>query len=144
MRVFIAGIMQGSRTDKGIDAQDYRREITQILQNHIDRVEIVDPITLHPESVDYSPEQARQTLLELLALAGRVDVLIAYVPSASMGTALEMWHAYQGNARVYTISPLTSNWVVQSFSERIFPDLAAFTTFITDGGLCQANNSRRE
>ncbi len=137
MRVFIAGIMQGSRTDKGIDAQDYRREITQILQNHIDRVEIVDPITLHPESVDYSPEQARQTLLELLALAGRVDVLIAYVPTASMGTALEMWHAYQGNVRVYTISPLAGNWVVQSLSERVFPDIAAFVTFVANGGLSE-------
>ena len=144
MRIFIAGIMQGSRTDKGIDDQDYRRELAQILQNHIDRVEIIDPITLHPESVDYSPEQAKQTLLELLALAGQVDVLIAFVPTASMGTALEMWHAYQGNARVYTISPLTSNWVVQSFSERIFSDVAAFTTFVADGGLVQANNSRGE
>ena len=46
MRIFIAGIMQGSRTDKGIDAQDYRHEITQILQKHISGVEVVDPLAL--------------------------------------------------------------------------------------------------
>jgi hypothetical protein len=135
MRIFIAGIMQGSRTDKEIDAQDYRYEITQILQSHIPGAEIIDPLALHPDSVSYGPEQAKQTLLELAALAGQVDVLIAYVPSASMGTAIEMWHAYQGNAQVYTISPLTDNWVVRSLSDRVFPDITAFVAFVADGGL---------
>jgi hypothetical protein len=135
MRVFIAGIMQGSRTDRGIDVQDYRREITRILQSHVPGVEIVDPVVLHPDSVDYSPEQAKQTLLEMVALASQVDVLIAYVPAASMGTALEMWHAYRGNVRVYTVSPLADNWVVRSLSERVFPDMAAFATFVASKGL---------
>jgi hypothetical protein len=135
MRVFIAGVMQGSRTDDKIDAQDYRREITLILQSHVRGVEITDPILLHPDSVDYGPEQAKQTLLELVALAGQVDVLVAYVPTASMGTAIEMWHAYQSNVRVYTISTLASNWVVHSLSERVFPDMETFETFVAGGGL---------
>ena len=137
MRVFIAGIMQGSRTDKGINTQDYRHEITQILQNHIPRVEVIDPLELHPDSVSYGPEQAKQTLLELAALAGQVDVLVAYVPSASMGTAIEMWHAYQSDTRIYTISPLTDNWVVRSISDRVLPDMATFMTFIANGGLSE-------
>ncbi|MEE8390634.1 MAG: hypothetical protein V3S14_07550, partial [Anaerolineae bacterium] len=137
MRVFIAGIMQGSRTGRGIDVQDYRREITQVLQHHIPEVEIVDPLALHPNSVSYGREQAKQTLLDLAALAGQVDALVAFVPLASMGTAIEMWHAYQGNVRVYTISPLADNWVVQSLSERVFPDVAAFVTFVANGGLSE-------
>jgi hypothetical protein len=139
MRVFIAGVMQGSRTDDKIDAQDYRREITQVLHSHVRGVEVIDPILLHPDSVDYGPGQARQTLLELVALAGQVDVLIAYVPTASMGTALEMWHAYQNDVRVYTISTLASNWVVHSLSRRVFPDMATFETFVAGGGL-EADN----
>ncbi len=135
MRVFIAGIMQGSRTDRGIDTQDYRREIARILRHHNPETEVLDPFELHPDSVSYTPEQAKQTLLEMAALAGQVDVLVAYVPSASMGTALEMWNAYQSGARVYTISPLTDNWVVRSISERVFPDVAAFATFVASGGL---------
>ena len=135
MRVFIAGIMQGSRTDRAIDAQNYRSEIAEILQDHVPQVEIVDPLALHPDSVNYGPEQAKQTLIELATLAGQVDALIAYVPSASMGTAIEMWHAYQGNVPVYTISPLADNWVVQSLSERVFPDIAAFTIFVANTGL---------
>lgn len=138
MRVFVAGIMQGSRADRGIDAQDYRHEITQIMQRHINKVEVLDPLELHPSSVSYSPEQAKQTLLELVALAGQADALVAYVPSASMGTAIEMWRAYQHGVPVYTISPLTENWVVRSLSERVFPDMAAFATFVASGGLSGA------
>ena len=83
-------------------------------------------------------EQAKQTLLELAALAGQANVLVSYVPSASMGTAIEMWHAYQGNAQVYTISPLADNWVVRSLSDRVFPDMATFVTFVANGGLGEA------
>jgi len=135
MRLFIAGIMQGSRNDREIDAQDYRREIARIVHRHIPGVEVLDPLEMHPDSVNYGPERAKQTLLEMIALAGQVDVLVAYVPSASMGTAIEMWSAYQSGARIYTISPLVHNWVVCSLSERIFPDIAAFAAFVADGGL---------
>ena len=34
-----------------------------------------------------------------------IDVLLAFVPEASMGTAIEMWEAYQHGAAVITISP---------------------------------------
>lgn len=135
MRVFIAGIMQGSRNDTEIEEQNYRCEIAQIIRRYVPEAEVLDPLELHPDSVTYDPEQAKCTLLELAALAGRVDVLVAYVPSASMGTAIEMWHAYQGGARVYVISPMVDNWVVRSLSERVFPDMAAFVEFVAGGGL---------
>jgi hypothetical protein len=74
----------------------------------------------------------------MATLAGQVDVLVAYLPSASMGTAIEMWHAYRGHVPVYTISPLVDNWVVQSLSDHVFPDVAAFVTFVVDGGLSRS------
>jgi hypothetical protein len=135
MRVFISGIMQGSRTDGGIDSQHYRREIARILRRHIPGVEVLDPLELHPDSVTYDPQRAKQTLLELVVLAGQVDVLVAYVPSASMGTAIEMWNAHQSSVPVYTICPLADNWVVRSLSQRIFPDMGAFAMFVASGGL---------
>jgi hypothetical protein len=135
MHIFIAGIMQGSHTDGGIDAQDYRHLITEILQRYIPGVEMLDPVELHPDSVNYDPERAKQTLLELAALAGQTDILVAYAPSASMGTAIEMWNAYQCGRRVYTISPMADNWVVRSLSQRVFPDIEAFEAFVASGGL---------
>ena len=135
MRVFIAGIMQGSRTDTDIDAQDYRARIGQILRTALPGAEVVDPLALHPDSVTYTPEEAKQTLIDLVTLTGQMDALVAYVPSASMGTALEMWHAFQHDVPVYTISPMTSNWVIRSLSTQVFDTLAAFAAFVADGGL---------
>lgn len=135
MRIFIAGIMQGSRNDSGIDAQDYRREIAHMVRHHVPGVEVLDPFELHPNSVSYGPEKAKQTLLEMADLAGQADVLIAYIPAASMGTALEMWQAYAHGRHVYTISPMSDNWVVRSLSTRVFSDMAEFETFVTGGGL---------
>jgi len=138
MRVFISGIMQGSRIDGKIDSQGYRYEIARMLRCHVPEVDVLDPFELHPDSVTYGPEQAKQTLLELFALAGQVDALVAYVPSASMGTAIEMWSAYQSSVPVYTICPLADNWVVRSLSKRVFPDMAAFAAFVASGGLGEA------
>jgi len=135
MRVFIAGIMQGSRTDRNIETQDYRREIARIVRQHIPGVEVWDPVELHPRSVGYGPEKAKRTLLELASLAGQADAVIAYLPSASMGTAVEMWTAHQNGTPVYTISPLAGNWVVESLSERVFASLAPFEAFVANGGL---------
>jgi hypothetical protein len=135
MRVFISGIMQGSRMDGKIDSQGYRHEIARILRRHVPEVDVLDPFELHPDSVTYGLEQAKQTLMELIALASRADVLVAYVPSASMGTAIEMWSAYQDSVPVYTICPLADNWVVQSLSKRVFPDIATFAAFVAGGGL---------
>jgi hypothetical protein len=133
--VFISGIMQGSRIDSKIDSQSYRQKIARTLRRYVPEVAVLDPFELHPDSVTYGPEQAKQTLLELIALASRADVLIAYIPSASMGTAIEMWSAYQSRVPVYTICPLENNWVVRALSERVFPDMAAFAAFVASGGL---------
>jgi hypothetical protein len=132
-RVFIAGIMQGSRRANDMTAQDYRQQIGAWLTAQVPAVEIVDPFELHPESVGYSDEDARRTLIDLARLAGRVDAVVAFVPEASMGTALEMWEAYHQQRPVITISPLTHNWVVKSLSTRVLADLAEFRAFVESG-----------
>lgn len=130
MRVFIGGVMQASIQGKGIVSQDYRQQISQALQARWPDLEVVDPFVLHPASVDYEDGRAKETLLALLSLAGSSDLVIAYVPTASMGTALEMYSAYQAGVPVVTISPLAENWVVKAFSQRVFPDLESFLAFV--------------
>lgn len=132
-RVFIAGIMQGSRRENTISGQDYRREIGAWLMAHVPGIEIVDPYDLHPESITYDDHTARQTLIDLAKEAGRADSVIAFVPEASMGTALEMYEAYANGRPVFTISPLTHNWVVKGLSARVFADLAEFQAFVAAG-----------
>jgi hypothetical protein len=137
VKVFIAGIMQGSRLDRDIDDQDYRAQIATAILQRYPRSEIVDPNELHPEGVGYDDEQARSTLLEMAALAAECDLLVAYAPRASMGTAIEMWQAFQAGAPIVTISPMSENWVVKHLSAATVPDLVAFRAWVAGGGLQQ-------
>jgi hypothetical protein len=134
VKVFIAGIMQGSRMDRYIDAQDYRRIIAEALADHRTNVEVLDPNELHPNGVDYDDAMAKATLLEMANLASQADVLVAYLPKASMGTALEMWKAFEANVPVVTISPMAANWVIRHLSSVVLPDLEAFREWVTSGG----------
>ncbi len=137
MQVFIAGIMQGSRLDRYIDTQDYRRNIAEaILAQYPDWV-IVDPNELHPNGVDYDDDTAKATLLELFALAGQADLVVAFAPEASMGTAIEMWEGFRAGSPLVTISPMSANWVVRHLSDVVLPDLDSFRSWVAEGGLAR-------
>ncbi len=134
MQVFIAGIMQGSRLDHYIGDQDYRQIIAAALLAHHPQVEIVDPNELHPDGVEYDDQKAKTTLLAMADLAARADLVVAYAPQASMGTAIEMWQAFQAGVPLVTISPMAANWVVKHLSSVVLPDLDAFRMWVADGG----------
>jgi len=130
LRVFIAGVMQASSLRKGIVDQRYRSDIRAALLARWPELEVVDPFELHPRSVEYADDEAKETLLGMIELARSSDLVIAYTPVASMGTALEMYAAYLQNVPVLTISPMVDNWVVRALSSRVFADLAAFSEFV--------------
>lgn len=135
MRVFIAGIMQGSRQDDRISDQNYRVLLAETLKEHIDNVDIVDPWVINPNSVDYDDEQAVATFIKMTALAGEVDVVLTYLPRASMGTAIELWTAYHAGIPTIVASPLTHNWVLKVTATHILPDLDSLLNFIKSGEL---------
>ncbi len=135
MRFFISGIIQGSQPGRELHDQGYRQQLREYLRAHFPEAEVFDPVENHPNSIDYTPEQARAVFLADVAEAGRADVIVAYLPAASMGTAIEMWHAYQRGIPIFTISPLGENWVVKLLSRRVFASLADFGDFVASGGL---------
>jgi hypothetical protein len=135
MKVFIAGIMQGSRLDREIDNQAYRTHIANAILAQYPEAEIADPNNLHPEGVGYDDHQARTTLLDMAYLAAECDLLVAYAPRASMGTAIEMWQAFQAGAPILTISPMAENWVIKHLSHAVFADLEGFQSWLAAGGL---------
>jgi hypothetical protein len=130
MKIFIAGIMQGSKQEHAIQDQDYRRQIREAVQANHPEAEIIDPYGMFPDSVDYDRTRARQVLFEMGEQAASSDILIAYLPSASMGTALEMLRAYDSGATIFTISPMATNWFIWGLSRRIFNDLDEFSTWV--------------
>ncbi|UCG23578.1 MAG: MoaD/ThiS family protein [Chloroflexota bacterium] len=133
--VFIAGIMQGSRSDHLIDAQDYRQRITDALETYYPGVRVSDPFALHPESVSYEMDRVRETLEALATLAGQADVVIAYLPTASMGTAIEMWTAYNANKYIIAVTELKHNWVVKVTADQVVPDLDSLLDLLESGQL---------
>lgn len=135
MHVFIAGVMQGSRLDEQIHEQDYRLRIMAALEQHLPDVHVTDPWALHPDSVTYDAEQARATFLKNTALAGEADLLIAYLPHASMGTAIELWTAFHNQTYIIAVTPLQHNWVVQITANEVLPDLDSLLAYIESGRL---------
>ena len=134
-RVFVGGIMQGSIPEMAIHGQNYRARIAELVRRHYPGVEIVDPFELHPNSVDYDRAQAVETFLAMLDEAAGADVLIAYLPEASLGTALEIWRAHEAGKPVLVISPMANNWMLWATATRILPDLTAFEAYVAEGGL---------
>jgi len=132
--VFLAGIIQGSLPD-AIHPQDYRREIGDLVRAHLPGAEIYDPFAHHPESLGYDEATGRSVFLDLMARAGRADLLIAFVPEASMGTAIEIWNARNAGAAVICVSPLAENWVVRFLPDILLPDIDALRRFTAAGGL---------
>jgi hypothetical protein len=142
MHVFIAGVMQGSRLDAEIDSQDYRLRIIEALEAYFPHTRVTDPWALYPDSVGYDLDRLRATFAANTSLAGEADLLIAYLPHASMGTAIEMWTAYHNNAYIVVVTPMTSNWVVRITADEVLPDLDALLEHIENGKLAANIASR--
>ena len=131
---FIAGVMQGSFHAMTLHDQSYRAELVRQLGRHFPDSRVYDPLAQHANSVDYDDTQGRETFLKHNRMCGNeVDVLIAFVPEASMGTAIEMWEAWKNKAIVITISPMQVNWAIRFLSDVIYPDLSAFFAALESG-----------
>jgi hypothetical protein len=133
MHVFIAGVMQGARLDDQVDDQNYRLRIAEALRSRLPDVHITDPWALNPGSVDYEEGRARQTFLDMTALAGTADLLIAYLPTVSMGTAMEMWQAYQSDTYIVAVTPHVHHWAIRFTADEIVPDLETLLEKIENG-----------
>ncbi len=134
MRFFIAGIIQGSKIEFSIHRQNYRDEIKTALSKAFPDSEIYDPLAGNESSLSYTPEVGKSVFMTHNKLCGtEVDVLIAYLPEASMGTAIEIWEAWKNGAVVLTITPLAINWVVKFLSDAIYPNLDAFLEALASG-----------
>ena len=135
MQVFICGIIQGSNRGLDVHEQTYRDRIRQIIQSHIPEAKIYCPVSLHPQSPTYDDEKAFQVLEESVEAAKASDLLIAYLPQASMGSAIEMWEARRAGVKIVTITKLRSNWVIRYASDIILDDLDQLEQFVRNGGL---------
>ena len=135
MRFFLAGIMQGSHRGAALHHQGYRARLRALLATHFPGADIHDPLADHANSLAYDDDEARAVFLGHNRMCRDVDVLVAFVPEASMGTAIEMWEAYCHGKVVLAISPLRHNWVIRFCSHEVFPDLESMALALSTGQL---------
>jgi hypothetical protein len=133
MKIFLAGIMQGSHTASAMHDQDYRQRIARLIAAHLPGAELYDPLAKHSNSLGYDKLTSREVFFRHNLMCREVDVLLAFLPEASMGTAIEMWEAYQHGAAVISVSPLTHNWAVKFLSHAVYPDEAALEAALQSG-----------
>lgn len=134
-RVFLAGIIQGSSTDKSIHSQDYRQEIISALEAALADAVIYNPLEGHETSVDYDDEKGKVTFFASIEEIKKCDLMIAYLPHASLGTAVEIWECYKLGIPVWTITPMKTNWVVRFCSDRIFENMESFVKHLQSLGV---------
>lgn len=144
MRFFLAGIMQGSHLAATIHHQGYRTQIKQLLEKHVAGADIYDPLADHASSLDYDDERARSVFFHHCELCRDVDAVVAYLPEASMGTAVEMWEAVHHGVAVIAITPMRLNWAVKFLSHAIYADLEAFEEDLANGRVVERIQEIRE
>jgi hypothetical protein len=137
MKIYLSGVMQGSIKGHGIQAQGYRQLITDAVKKRNPNSDIYDPFSLFPDSVSYDEERSRQVLFEMADAAAASDVLIAYLPEASMGTALEMTRAHDNGKTIITISTLEKNWFIGAVSAKVFRSLDEFFEWVEQAHLTE-------
>lgn len=129
--------MQGSHTAKAVHDQIYRTQVGELLARYLPDAEVYDPRAQHRNSIEYAHSTGQDVFFRHNAMCREVDALVAVLPAASMGTAIEMWEAFRCGAAVLTISPMRHNWVIKYLSHALYPDLAAFTMALAGGDVAR-------
>lgn len=137
MRFFLAGIMQGSHIGELLHNQSYRTRLKTLLEETFPDCHVYDPLADHQNSLGYDDATARRVFLHHNRLCREVDAVIAVVPEATMGTAIEMWEAHQAGRAVIAISPLAHNWAVRFCSHALYADWDAFEHALRTGEVRQ-------
>jgi hypothetical protein len=125
--------MQGSHAGAILHDQQYRARIKRLIEDHFPEAQVYDPLADHAGSLDYDDATGRSVFFRHNLMCREIDVLLAFVPEASMGTAIEMWEAHRHGAAVIAISPLKHNWAVRFLSHAVYEDLSAFEAALRCG-----------
>lgn len=140
MKYFISGVMQGSSTSettkKTLNDQNYRETLKTILKKYDKSCEIHDP---YDKPKEYLKDQEHlfsdnkfitDLFEEILFEMRKCDVIVSYLPQASMGSSIELWEAYKLKKEVYVITEMTQNWVTRICSNQMFESIESFEEFM--------------
>jgi hypothetical protein len=129
----VVGILRGSRRGMQFHSQEYRKQIKAVLEKHLPGVEVYSPIESAQDMHDYGLVRGIEAFFDMVRRASQYDAIVAYVPEASMGSAIMMWEAYRNQRIVVAISPLEDNRTVKALSSALCKDMKEFSSFVKSG-----------
>jgi hypothetical protein len=129
--VFLAGVIQASQPGTGIESQDYRERLKELFAKKLPHLAVYCPYSNHSSSVEYDDEQGKKVFLDHLQMCREARLLVAYLPTASLGTSIEIWEAHNAGVPIVAISPMSHNWVLRFFTDTIVPDFESFEKWLT-------------
>ena len=130
--------MQGSHSGHSLHDQGYRVHLKSLIESQCEGAHVYDPLAEHQDSVAYDHERGEEVFFHHNRLCRQVDVVVAFVPQASMGTAIEMWEPREhGGAAVIAISPLQHNWTVRFCSHATYPSIESFEAALRRGEIAR-------
>ena len=134
-RIYIAGTMSGNSNDSLVD-QSYREKIANILTSVYPDIVIDDPFKDHQNSLEYDDKDAKKAFADCLRRSAYdADMVVAYIPEASMGTALEIYEAFRNDKYIVIITPLLNNWIVRLYGDIAFSSIESFSAWVYDHAL---------
>lgn len=130
MQIYLGGAIQGSNKDISIVDQDYRAIIKEFFINLEPNLKVYCPFDDGGKISDTdSDEYVKELMLRFLENVKKSDIFIGIFPTASNGTAIELYEAWNSNIPAFVISPLAKNIALRSFATKIFPDINDFKLF---------------
>jgi hypothetical protein len=126
VNIYVTGILQGSK-DKAFFPQDYRKKLVEAIKKSWQTTTVYSPTintdVENPESLKEAVKQFEQQL----AILKKANIVVAYIPEAGMGCAIEIYNAAMRGKYVVTITPLKQNRVIRMFSHDIYDSIESFT-----------------
>ena len=133
--VFLAGVIQGSQAGTRIEEQDYRKRLQNIFEKVDPDLEVYCPFEHHSDSVEYDDQEGKKVFLKHLDMAKTARLLVCYLPTASLGTSIELWECNKSKVPIVAISPMAHNWVLRFFTGMVFPTMDDFERWLTPKNL---------
>jgi hypothetical protein len=133
MKIFLAGVIQGDRADGSLHEQDYRTVLSDIVKATHPNAEFIDPHRENPDRLGWNRQRQADMFFEYAAKAAACDAMIAWLPTASMGTAVEMYTAHTARVPIVAVTPLIGTWAIFAMATCCLPDIAAFAEFVKAG-----------
>ena len=148
---FLSGVMGGSGgggaslAGIAVESQDYRAQMRDAVLAADSNANIIDPAVvvadlaprIHapgtPEAAWWAEDEAvRSAFGACVELAARSDVVISYLPTASMGSAVELHAARAAHRLVLVVAPgkMSGNWVVRAYADHVFEDVDALRAWL--------------